>query len=772
MSYTGNRCRLTALVTLFIFWTLTVPAASKVVYVSPDGSDSNSGLSWSRAKRSISAALLVAIGGDQIWVRHGVYYERITLKSGVAVYGGFRGTETSLSQRPPFPRRENDPYESIIHGGWGPPSIVTTPPNPSRPYRLDGFTISYGRDYNGGGINVNDSSDLLTVENCIISRNHADTGGGVFIGNNSSPRFINCVISDNHAQEHGGGIAVRESSPQLIGCTVKGNVSSDEGGGVFFYYGAPVMIGCSVSSNTARLGGGISSISSQASLSGTAITNNTAFSAGGIYCHGSSVGTPPTLVNCLISGNSATDTGGGMRCESPVVLENCVVSGNSASSGGGLACGYSLAIIKGCVITSNAATFQEGGGVLLIDSRYATIYRTIISHNVAVTNGGGVSIYRGSTLVTSCVISENSAGDRGGGLYTKDGVSTVTDCIVANNSAGDGGGMFLLQQSTFYVLRCVIRGNTAGFDGGGIHSRSSYPVFEYCIISMNSAGNNGGALLSHLSEVRLTNCTITYNTASEHGGAISLDRMGVFGNCIIAYNSSGIHCSSGEPREFSYNCVWANETYNFYGMPDMTGTSGNISVDPMISGSHLLPGSPCINAGANFLSPGYHTDIDGEPIIGDGIADIGADEFHVPIVQGRILFGDYGGSPPIVFFEIRDGDPQVRMAIPDPDGGFAIGALPTGAFDLSLKPMHWLRRTVGVDTSDGSVTDLEIYLVNGDIDGDNEVTLFDFGQLVAAFGTMPGDSNWNPNADLDGDKEVSLFDFSVLVRNFGEIGDD
>lgn len=43
---------------------------------------------------------------------------------------------------------------------------------------------------------------------------------------------------------------------------------------------------------------------------------------------------------------------------------------------------------------------------------------------------------------------------------------------------------------------------------------------------------------------------------------------------------------------------------------------------------------------------------------------------------------------------------------------------------------------------------------------------------MSAFGTVPGDSNWNPNADLDGDEEVGLQDFSILVRNFGQLGDE
>jgi hypothetical protein len=77
-----------------------------------------------------------------------------------------------------------------------------------------------------------------------------------------------------------------------------------------------------------------------------------------------------------------------------------------------------------------------------------------------------------------------------------------------------------------------------------------------------------------------------------------------------------------------------------------------------------------------------------------------------------------------------------------------------------------------VRVNGANVSGVNVSLVNGDIDGDNEVTLIDFGALVAAFGSQPGDSNWNPDADLDGDAEVTLFDFGVLVKNFGETGDE
>jgi len=92
---------------------------------------------------------------------------------------------------------------------------------------------------------------------------------------------------------------------------------------------------------------------------------------------------------------------------------------------------------------------------------------------------------------------------------------------------------------------------------------------------------------------------------------------------------------------------------------------------------------------------------------------------------------------------------------------------------VAFKASHWLRRVArSVRVSGANVSGVDVSLVNGDIDGDNEVTLFDFGKLVAAFGSVPGDSSWNPDADLDGDNEVTLFDFGILVKNFGATGEE
>ncbi len=151
----------------------------------------------------------------------------------------------------------------------------------------------------------------------------------------------------------------------------------------------------------------------------------------------------------------------------------------------------------------------------------------------------------------------------------------------------------------------------------------------------------------------------------------------------------------------------------------------------------------------------------------------------IPVaVEGTVTLGDFDGDITKVPVTIEIRNPgqttplETRVVSLDSTGKYTFVTGLTGTYDVAAKASHWLRSVKSnVRIAPTSVT-VDFTLINGDIDGDNEVTLFDFGELVAAFGTMPGDSGWNPNADLDGDEEVSLFDFGILVRTFGAVGDE
>ncbi len=150
---------------------------------------------------------------------------------------------------------------------------------------------------------------------------------------------------------------------------------------------------------------------------------------------------------------------------------------------------------------------------------------------------------------------------------------------------------------------------------------------------------------------------------------------------------------------------------------------------------------------------------------------------NTTLLRTRVILGDFTGDA-----STRTAQVQIRpvgqttplrtyQRSPDENGVIELPVDLQGAYDVAVKANHWLRRVVSSVNLSGEVN-LTVSLINGDVDGDNEVTLFDFGSLVAAFGTMQGDTGWNADADLDGDEEVTLFDFGILVRNFGEIGDE
>lgn len=113
---------------------------------------------------------------------------------------------------------------------------------------------------------------------------------------------------------------------------------------------------------------------------------------------------------------------------------------------------------------------------------------------------------------------------------------------------------------------------------------------------------------------------------------------------------------------------------------------------------------------------------------------------------------------------------EVRQLSPGTDGRLQV-ALPVGIWDIAFKADRSLRRVLRNVNVPASGT-LNVPLLGGDTDDDNEVTLFDFGSLVRAFGTMRNEQGFNPAADFDGDDEITLFDFGILVRNFGLIGDE
>jgi hypothetical protein len=145
--------------------------------------------------------------------------------------------------------------------------------------------------------------------------------------------------------------------------------------------------------------------------------------------------------------------------------------------------------------------------------------------------------------------------------------------------------------------------------------------------------------------------------------------------------------------------------------------------------------------------------------------------------SGTVTLGGWSVSPngvPVTI-EIKDaGNAVVQSATVNLDASGNYSLIPTvapGTYTVTAKASHWLRKAAaGVTITPQGFTQ-SFTLVNGDVNGDNAVTLGDFADLRAAFGSSSGDPNWNPAADLNGDGAVTLADFAILRGNFGQAGD-
>ena len=197
---------------------------------------------WANAC-TLQTALTNAVSGDQIWVAAGTHIPSTTgdrsatfhLKDGVAVYGGFVGTEISLDQRNwtanvvTLSGDLNGDDNGFTNNSENSYHVTTGASGAT----LDGVIIRGGAD--GGMYNFSSSP---TLNNVTFSGNTASLGGGMY-NENSSPTLSNVTFSGNDAW-HGGGIYNKNSRPTLSNVTFNGN-SAVLGGGMYNYSSTPTL---------------------------------------------------------------------------------------------------------------------------------------------------------------------------------------------------------------------------------------------------------------------------------------------------------------------------------------------------------------------------------------------------------------------------------------------------------------------------------------------------------------------------------------------------
>jgi Ig-like domain CHU_C associated/Right handed beta helix region len=310
---------------------VTIIYPTPIRYVKAVATGTGNGSSWANASADFQG-MINTTGAQQVWVAAGVYYstgEGFNMKNNVAIYGGFSGTETSLSER-------NWVGNVTALSGVNLRRVILNNYSSAAPLTataiLDGFTITNGRaTSHGGGVYNYYASPTFT--NIIIKENNAasSSGGGMY-NNNSSPTLTNVTIRSNTAANGGGGVYNNLSSfPILTNVTISGNTSPN-GAGVYNLSSSPTLINVTISGNKATSsGGGILNYNCSPILANVTISGNTAGanSGGGMYNYGSN----PLIYNSIIHGNySGIDN---FYSSTPTIY-NSLVQGLTATSDGNM----------------------------------------------------------------------------------------------------------------------------------------------------------------------------------------------------------------------------------------------------------------------------------------------------------------------------------------------------------------------------------------------------------------------------------------------------
>lgn len=357
-----RRLSVMLLLELILMWNasamnVTPAHAAGILYATPVASGIGDCSSWEDAC-TLQTALSQSEVGNEVWVKTGVYYPgaagnravTFPLRTGVALFGGFVGTETERYQRDwkgnsTILSGDIDGNDTNIDGNFIAETwmdiqgdnayhvIVTSVISPDVTAVLDGFIITAGQTSafsdNGGGIY--NSGSNLTLANLTITGNSANQGGGMY-NLVSNPTLTNVTFTSNAASQ-GGGMYNEISNPTLTNITFISN-TANQGGGLYNHdSGHPQLTSVTFFRNTASAYGGamVNEYNSSPTLTNVIFVGNSADQAGEIYNHHIS---SPTMTNVTFAGNSTNQGGGIMNgYYSWPVLVNAVIWGNTISNG-------------------------------------------------------------------------------------------------------------------------------------------------------------------------------------------------------------------------------------------------------------------------------------------------------------------------------------------------------------------------------------------------------------------------------------------------------
>ncbi|MBN2613001.1 MAG: DUF1565 domain-containing protein, partial [Bacteroidales bacterium] len=192
-------------------------------YVAKNGLDSNPGTE-AQPFATIQKAIDVAVTGNAIKVKEGIYYENID----------YKGKSLKIVGSPENPNLTTIDGRGVTH-------VVQMIYKENTSTLLSGFTITNGKATSmatyhtnyGGGIYLFDNAKP-TLSHLIIKGNTASVGGALAALHSASPTLENVLICDNTASAGAAAYFYNGVAPKLYNVTIAGNQTTSSLHGAFY----------------------------------------------------------------------------------------------------------------------------------------------------------------------------------------------------------------------------------------------------------------------------------------------------------------------------------------------------------------------------------------------------------------------------------------------------------------------------------------------------------------------------------------------------------
>ena len=299
------------------------------MYVSPDGSDSNSGLSLATPLKTISCALS-KITSDSL--------HPVTIHLSEGTYSTSENSQRYPIQLNDYTTLAGASMDKVILDAEFNSGIINT--DLTKEVEINNVTITRGGTTNKSlGAIVCSYTELL-LKNVKIFNNR---GNGISF-QKGKIEVNGCIIEGNKGWFFGGGIGLSTPNAKIINSVICKN-EAYEGGGVYLASSPNTIINnVEIFENKAKRGGGIYMNSpSNVQFNHIEIKNNIAegyenyTGGGGIYCEGSN--TKIYFNDIKVSENFTNKTGGGLLLHAGEYYfkDASIVQNKAQNSGGGLA---------------------------------------------------------------------------------------------------------------------------------------------------------------------------------------------------------------------------------------------------------------------------------------------------------------------------------------------------------------------------------------------------------------------------------------------------